>query len=43
MKWFFLAMTMALLQSSFAAEFKNESEAGVAVASGNTKSKNYNV
>ena len=43
MKWFFLAMTIAFFQSSFAAEFTNESEAGVAVASGNTKSKNYNV
>lgn len=43
MKWFFLLMAATLLQTSFAAEFTNESEAGVAVASGNTKSKNYNV
>jgi putative salt-induced outer membrane protein len=43
MKWFFLAMVASLLQSAVAADFTNESEAGVAVASGNTKSKNYNV
>ena len=44
MKWIVLAlMTTTSLTSSFAAEFTNESEAGVAVAAGNTKSKNYNV
>ena len=31
------------ITSTFAAEITNESEAGIAVASGNTKSKNYNV
>ena len=31
------------ITSTFAADFTNESEAGIAVASGNTKSKNYNV
>ena len=31
------------ITSAFSAEITNESEAGIAVASGNTKSKNYNV
>ena len=43
MKWIVLALITTMLSSSFAADFSNESEAGIAVASGNTKSKNYNV
>lgn len=43
MKWIVLAILATMLQTTFAAEFNNESEAGIAVASGNTKSKNYNV
>lgn len=42
MKWFILALIATMLQTAFAADFANESEAGIAVASGNTKSKNYN-
>ena len=43
MKWLLLTLMAAMLQTAFAADFTNESEAGIAVASGNTKSKNYNV
>lgn len=43
MKWIVLALAATMLQTAFAADFTNESEAGIAVASGNTKSKNYNV
>jgi putative salt-induced outer membrane protein len=43
MKWIVLALVATILQTAFAADFTNESEAGIAVASGNTKSKNYNV
>jgi putative salt-induced outer membrane protein len=43
MKWLLLAMAMLLMNSVSAAEFKNESEAGVTVATGNTKTKNYNI
>jgi len=43
MKWIVLALVTTMLTSTFAADFTNESEAGIAVASGNTKSKNYNV
>ncbi len=48
MKILFFALTISLCQSVFAVEavdskITNESEAGIAVASGNTKSKNYNV
>lgn len=43
MKWIVFALMATMLTSVFAADFTNESEAGIAVASGNTKSKNYNV
>lgn len=43
MKWIVFALMATMLTSAFAADFTNESEAGIAVASGNTKSKNYNV
>lgn len=43
MKWIVLALMATMLTNVFAADFTNESEAGIAVASGNTKSKNYNV
>lgn len=42
MKWIVLALISTMLQTAVAADFSNESEAGIAVASGNTKSKNYN-
>lgn len=42
MKWIVLALMATMLQTAFAADFTNESEAGIAVAAGNTKSKNYN-
>jgi putative salt-induced outer membrane protein len=43
MKWIVLALMATTLQTAIAADFTNESEAGIAVAAGNTKSKNYNV
>ena len=48
MKALFLALSFAMFQNAFAIEaieskITNESEAGVAVASGNTSSKNFNV
>jgi putative salt-induced outer membrane protein len=43
MKWILLAMAAMYLQSTFAADFSNESEAGITVASGNTKTKNFNL
>ncbi len=43
MKWIVFALMATMLTSALAADFSNESEAGIAVASGNTKSKNYNV
>lgn len=43
MKLFFALLMTTLSLNSFAADFTNESEAGIAVASGNTKSKTYNV
>lgn len=48
MKFTFFALLFTFCQSTFALEaveskITNESEAGVALASGNTKSKNYNV
>lgn len=43
MKWIFLPMAAMLMQSTFAADFSNESEAGITVATGNTKTKNYNL
>lgn len=43
MKWIVFTLVATMLSSAFAADFTNESEAGIAVAAGNTKSKNYNV
>lgn len=43
MKWIlFLALSL-ITNGLFAADFSNESEAGITVASGNTDSKNYNI
>jgi putative salt-induced outer membrane protein len=39
----FSAIIFSMFQGAFAAEFNNESEAGIAVAAGNTESQNYNL
>lgn len=43
MKILFVIAGMLLFSNTFAADFTNESEAGIAVASGNTDSKTYNI
>lgn len=43
MKLLFSLITLAMTTSAIAADFSNESEAGIAVATGNSKSKNYNL